>query len=74
LKRVGDIRTRNVKAVELVNGSERGVRAAEVKTEQVLIHVLLDRGLDISAASIVVNLYVGDRQPRYAPAFYERKD
>lgn len=74
LKRVGDMsQLGHVKAVELVNGNERGVRAAEVKTGAGFnFTVLLDRGLDISAAeycgqSLCWRSSTGDTHP----AFYE---
>lgn len=74
LKRVGDIsQLGGVKPVELVNGNERGVRAAEFKTGGGLnFTVLLDRGLDIAAAdycgqSLCWRSSTGD----VAPAFYE---
>src|SRR5512136_2340248 len=74
LKRVGDIsQLGGVKPVELVNGNERGVRAAEFKTGAGLnFTVLIDRALDISAAdycgqSLCWRSSTGD----VAPAFYE---
>ena len=74
LKRVGGMsQLGSVKAVELVDGNERGVRAAEVKTGAGLnFTVLLDRGLDISAAeycgqSLCWRSSTGDTHP----AFYE---
>jgi hypothetical protein len=74
LQRVGDIsQLGGVKPVEFVNGNERGVRAAEFKTGAGLnFTVLLDRGLDISAAdycgqSLCWRSSTGD----VAPAFYE---
>jgi hypothetical protein len=74
LKRIGDLsQLGGVKPIELVNGNERGVRAAEFKTGSGLnFTVLLDRGLDISAAdycgqSLCWRSSTGD----VAPAFYE---
>ncbi len=74
LKRVGDIsQLGGVKPIELADGNERGVRAAECKTGSGLnFTVLLDRGLDISAAdycgqSLCWRSSTGDT----APTFYE---
>jgi len=74
LKHVGDIsQLGGVKPIELVNGNARGVRAAEFKTGSGLnFTVLIDRGLDISAAdycgqSLCWRSSTGD----VAPAFYE---
>ena len=51
-QRVGDLsQIAGVRLVELADGKERGVRAAEVKTGSGLsFTVLIDRGLDISTA------------------------
>ncbi len=53
LERVGDVsQIAGVKLVELADGREKGVAAAEVKTGSGLCFtVLLDRGMDISSAS-----------------------
>ncbi len=74
LKRIGDIsQLGGIKPIELVNGNERGVRAAEFKTGSGFnFTVLIDRGLDISAAdycgqSLCWRSSTGDT----APAFYE---
>ena len=74
LKRVGDIsQLGGVKAMELVDGKARGVRAADIKTGAGFhFSVLLDRGLDISAAeycgqSLCWRSSTGDTHP----AFYE---
>lgn len=54
LTRVGDIsQLGGVKPVELASGNKRGVRAAEFRTGSGFnFIVLLDRGLDISAAEL----------------------
>jgi hypothetical protein len=51
-RRVGDLsQIAGVRLVELADGKERGVRAAEIKTGSGLsFTVLIDRGLDISTA------------------------
>lgn len=74
LKRVGDMsQLGGVNAIELVDGRARGVRAAEVKTGAgFTFTVLVDRGLDISAAeycgqSLCWRSSTGDAHP----AFYE---
>ncbi len=74
LQRIGDIsQVGGVKAIELVDGKARGIRAAEFNTGSGLhFTVLLDRGLDISAAdycgqSLCWRSSTGDT----APAFYE---
>lgn len=74
LQRVGDIsQLGGVKPIELVNGNERGVRAAEVNTGSGLkFTVLLDRGLDISAADYGgQSLCWRSSTGEVAPAFYE---
>lgn len=74
LKRIGDIsQLGGVKPLEFVNGNERGVRSAEFKTGTGFnFTVVIDRGLDISAAdycgqSLCWRSSTGDT----GPAFYE---
>ncbi|MCD6510373.1 MAG: aldose 1-epimerase family protein [Thermoprotei archaeon] len=51
LKRIGSIeQVGGVKLLELVEGSERGVRAALVRTGELSFLVLMDRGMDIANA------------------------
>lgn len=74
LKRVGDIsQIGGVKPIELVNGNERGVRAAQFKTGTGFnFTVLLDRSLDICAADYCgQSLCWRSSTGETAPAFYE---
>ncbi|PIE31549.1 hypothetical protein CSA56_17960 [candidate division KSB3 bacterium] len=72
IKRVGDMsQIAGVKAVELTDGNERGIRAAEFKTGSGFnFTVLADRGLDISSAdycgqSLCWRSCTGDTHPAY---------
>lgn len=72
LKRVGDIsQIAGVRLVELADGFERGVRAAEFRTGSGLdFTVLIDRGLDISTAAfkgqpLAWRSAVTDKHPAY---------
>ncbi len=72
IKRVGDMsQLAGVKAIELTDGNERGVRAAEFRTGSGFnFTVLADRGLDISAAdycgqSLCWRSCTGDTHPAY---------
>lgn len=77
LKRVGDIsQVGGVKAIELTDGKARGIRGAEFNTGSGFnFTVLIDRGLDISAAdycgqSLCWRSSTGDIHP----AFYEPEE
>ncbi len=74
LTRIGDIsQLGGVKLIELADGNERGVQAAEFKTGSGFnFTVLLDRGLDISAADYCgQSLCWNSSTGAIAPTFFE---
>ena len=74
LQRVGDMRqVAGVRLAELADGPERGVRVADVYTGSGFsFTVLLDRGMDIGAATYNGRALAWQAQPGTpAPSFYE---
>ena len=74
LRRVGDMRqVAGVRLAELADGPERGVRVADVYTGSgFAFTVLLDRGMDIGAATYNGRALAWQAQPGTpAPTFYE---
>ncbi len=74
LQRLGDMRqVAGVRLAELADGPERGIRVADVYTGSgFAFTVLLDRGMDIGAASFNGRALAWQAQPGTpAPAFYE---